>query len=250
MFDVCASCHLPQHAKIGPLPDNLHIVGALGIPTVIPLHQKLIMRIFSELKWSRNRRKHRRWKKDAGESRSAAAASESGPTETSTIVTTNVQTLKQVEPSASQPAPTFLVPSAQPAPDAAPHTLSDDSEPWTKAYDILKVRERELMEDYKKHLASIQDSGTNINLLTPRSVELIVQQLLDDREKKQWRVSLLGKEVKIRAQAEKLAKFLLWSDPLVKTALNTQPYAALAWCGVSLLLPVSIGLNVRLLQQC
>ncbi|KAL5356421.1 hypothetical protein BJX96DRAFT_171598 [Aspergillus floccosus] len=197
------------------------------------------MRIFSKFKWSRNRRKHRRWKKDDRESRSAAAASESDPAETSKIITTNVQFLKQVEPSASQPAPTLLVPSSQPtAPDVASHTLSDDMEPWTKAYDILKDREHELMEDYKKHLASVQDSGINIDLVTPRSVELIVQQLLDDREKKQWRVSLLGKEVKIRAQAEKLAKFLLWSDPLVKTALSTQPYAALAWCGVSLLLPL------------
>ena len=55
-----------------------------------------------------------------------------------------------------------------------------------------------------------------------------MKQLLDDREKKQWRVSLLGRDIKLREQAERLAKFVLWSDPLVKSALSIQPHAALA----------------------
>jgi hypothetical protein len=92
-----------------------------------------------------------------------------------------------------------------------------------------------------KYLASVPgDSTASTDLSMPRSVQLIVTQLLEVREKKQWRVSLLGRDIKIRAQAEKLAKFLLWSDPIVKDALSAQPYAALAWSGVSLLLPVGI----------
>jgi hypothetical protein len=95
------------------------------------------------------------------------------------------------------------------------------------------------MTDYKKHLASLQDDATlSADLSTPRSVESIVNKLWEDREKKQWRVSLLGKDIKIREQAERLAKFLLWSDPIVKNAVSAQPYAALAWSGVSVLLPV------------
>jgi hypothetical protein len=97
------------------------------------------------------------------------------------------------------------------------------------------------MTDYKTHLASLQDDAVaSGDLSTPRSVEYIVKHLLENREKKQWRVPLLGKDIKIREQAERLAKFLLWSDPIVKKALSAQPYAALAWSGVSLLLPVSI----------
>jgi hypothetical protein len=108
---------------------------------------------------------------------------------------------------------------------------------------MLQEREPELMADYKKHLASLQDGATaSADLSTPRSVESITKQLLEAREKKQWRVSLLGKDVKIREQAERLAKFLLWTEPIVKNAVNTQPYASLAWSGVSLLLPVGRGL--------
>lgn len=130
-------------------------------------------------------------------------------------------------------------PSTQPTASDPLH-VSDDFELWTRAYEMLQTREPKLMEDYKKHLASLQhDGATDADLSTSRSVESIVKQLLDNREKEQWRVSLLGKEVKIRQQAERLVKFLLWSDPLVRNAVSTQPYAALAWSGVSLLLPVS-----------
>ncbi|KAL4755652.1 ankyrin repeat-containing domain protein, partial [Aspergillus foveolatus] len=126
--------------------------------------------------------------------------------------------------------------------DAAPLQPSNDFEPWTQAFKMLQIREPELMGDYKKHLASVQGVAANHeDLSTSRSVESVVKQLLNDREKKQWQVSLLGKEVKVREQAEKLVKFLLWSDPIVKDALSAQPYAALAWCGVSLLLPLLIS---------
>jgi hypothetical protein len=97
-----------------------------------------------------------------------------------------------------------------------------------------------LIADYKAHLASLQGiAAAGADLSTPRSVASIVEKLSKDREEKQWRVSLQGHTVKIRTQTERLVKFLLWSDPVVKKALSAQSYAALAWSGVSLLLPVS-----------
>ncbi|KAF4247129.1 hypothetical protein CNMCM8980_007809 [Aspergillus fumigatiaffinis] len=196
------------------------------------------------------RSKLRQWKEEKtsglkgsnGLSSPTAGPPACGPAKTSSIPTTTVQPPGHVGLSASLPpnaAPASPEPSTQPsASDVTPLSPSN-FEPWTRAYEILQVREPELMEDYKKHLGSLQcDGATDADLLTPRSVESIVKQLLDDREKKQWRVSLLGKEVKIREQAERLAKFLLWSDPVVKNALSAQPYAALAWSGVSLVLPL------------
>ncbi|KFY86569.1 hypothetical protein V498_07459, partial [Pseudogymnoascus sp. VKM F-4517 (FW-2822)] len=54
----------------------------------------------------------------------------------------------------------------------------------------------------------------------------------------QWKVYILGRDINIRAQFERLTKILQWSDPLVKSTIITQTYAALAWSGVSLLLPL------------
>lgn len=131
--------------------------------------------------------------------------------------------------------------------ETTPTSLSGSQDPWALAYEILQKREPKLVEDYQTHLSFTQRNSSvdavevGADLSNPRSVESVMTQLLEDREKKQWQVSLLGKDVKIREQTEKLAKFLLWADPVVKNAVSTQPYAALAWAGVSLLLPVSQG---------
>lgn len=105
------------------------------------------------------------------------------------------------------------------------------------------------MTDYASHLASLQVNPTSKkDISNSEFVEDVVKQLLEDREKKQWRLPLLGNNVIIRKQTEKLAKFLLWSDPVVKSAVSTQPYAALAWSSVSILLPV--GLTSSLTPSC
>lgn len=108
------------------------------------------------------------------------------------------------------------------------------------------------MTDYASHLASLQVNPTSKrNISNSEFVEDVVKRLLDDREKKQWRLSLLENNVIIRKQVEKLAKVLLWSDPVVKSAVSTQPHAALAWSGVSILLPVSlISLALNFMLIC
>tara|TARA_R110002003_G_scaffold117_1_gene10351 strand:+ start:3114 stop:3275 length:162 start_codon:yes stop_codon:yes gene_type:complete len=51
----------------------------------------------------------------------------------------------------------------------------------------------------ERHIASLQDdAGTSGDLMTPRTVESVVNKLFEFREKTHWRVSLLGNEVKIR----------------------------------------------------
>lgn len=158
---------------------------------------------------------------------------------TTATLTSNVKPAAPSPSSAEASSVTTAI--AKPASsDAASSLPSCDLDPWTRAYEIFQDRESELAADYKKHLASLQvDATSSADLSTPRSVESIVKRLLEDRKKKQWQVPLLEKDIKIREQVERLAKFLLWSDEIVKNALSAQPYAALAWSGVSMLLPVS-----------
>lgn len=168
---------------------------------------------------------------------SSSPSSASISAKTSSITTITAQAAPQVKSSVQQSlssVPTSRDPTSSPSGQAAvsdtaaPRTRTD-IDPWTRAYEIVQERERELMADYKRHLASLQDNAAaSGHLLTPRTVESVVNKLFEDREKKQWRVSLLGNDVKIREQVERLAKFLLWSDPIMKNALSAQPYAALA----------------------
>jgi len=93
-----------------------------------------------------------------------------------------------------------------------------------------------LVTDYKRHLAPGDDNTDPLS--TPESTRSVVERLSEDREKKQWRLSFQGKDIKFREAAEKLIKILLWSDEIIRPALSAQPYAALAWSGISILLPV------------
>ena len=123
--------------------------------------------------------------------------------------------------------------------------LSDqDIDPWMKAYNEFKDRQPELTADFETHLASLKGGITsNANLSSPKFVKSIAEQLLKNREDRQWRVPLTNENIKIREPAEKLVKFFMWTDPFVQKALSAQPHAALAWCGISLILPVGDGLS-------
>lgn len=119
-------------------------------------------------------------------------------------------------------------------------TNADDIEPWTAAFHLFQTKSPDLAASYEKCLASLLDmTADDVKLAVPRSVESIVQTQLERRESKQWTLPLpSGKTINVRKQTEKLFKLLLFFDPIVKDALSSQPYAALAWSGASMLLSV------------
>lgn len=149
------------------------------------------------------------------------------------------------------PAPTALtepVPGCPP-PDtaAADDDTTSDTVPdnlWSLAYKALLEREPDLIADYERHIGARpdgQDDAARASVLSsPSSVKSVVKGLQDDRENKQWKVSIRGKDHKVRDQLEKLVKLLTLSDSVIKQALSAQPYAALAWSAVSVFLPVSL----------
>jgi ankyrin repeat domain-containing protein 50 len=133
-------------------------------------------------------------------------------------------------------------PCGQPAASVIPST-SDTTDLWELAYELFRKQEPELAEDYNKQLPG---NATAISDISSRQcVETALKKLLEDREKKQLKISFLGHSMKLRKQVERLTKFLQWSDPFVKAAVSTQPYAALAWSGAGLLLPASSEMTCR-----
>jgi hypothetical protein len=95
------------------------------------------------------------------------------------------------------------------------------------------------MADYKKHLGSMGGNGSiDVDFTAPRSVESVVKNIQDEQKKKQWQVAIQGKHMTIREPTEKLIKFVIWVAPKIQSAVSGFPYAALAWGGVCLVLPV------------
>ena len=153
----------------------------------------------------------------------------------------NDEPKKKEETSSANESP---VPTQPKEPDTDAVLSNQDIDPWMQAYQILEARQPKLTADFRKHLASLQGgTASSADLSSPSFVKAVIENLLGSREDKQWSVSLLSKDIKIRQQAEKLVKFFLWTDPFIQKAVSAQPHAALAWCGVSLLLPVGKGLS-------
>jgi ankyrin repeat protein len=127
-------------------------------------------------------------------------------------------------------------PADQPSVSATAAT-SKSPDVWKLAYDKFRAEgPQELLVGYNTHV--LGSAAVDTDLSSRESIETALDKLLKDRENRQWKVSILGRDVNIRAQVVRLTKILEWSDPLVKSAVSTQPYAALAWSGVSLLLPL------------
>lgn len=112
---------------------------------------------------------------------------------------------------------------------------------WEPAHKIFREQEPDLAKDYNKLLFG---NATAVEgTLSRQFVETGLKKLLEDREKQQVKISFSDHNLEIREQVERLTKFLKWSYPLVKDALNSQPYAALAWSGISLFLLASSELT-------
>ncbi|KAJ4359559.1 uncharacterized protein N0V89_000114 [Didymosphaeria variabile] len=154
----------------------------------------------------------------------------------------------KITPLANNAGTTPLTNNAKAAPThVSENKNSADGDLWEQAYEIVTQQEPDLMAAFAQHLTSAE--GTSASPLVPQSITLIVERLTLERERKQWRLALFEKDIRVRNQIEKLAKFVLWSDGIIKQALSAQPYAALAWSGVSILLPSGDVIRQNIIPQ-
>ncbi|RMZ76840.1 hypothetical protein DV738_g4654, partial [Chaetothyriales sp. CBS 135597] len=117
---------------------------------------------------------------------------------------------------------------------SSPHFWSPEAL-WDDAYKTLKTREPELITEFEQILGG--------HVTSNEQVQAKVQAQLDGRVAEQWMVHVMDKDVRIRQMAENIFKFLIWSKDLVSTSLTGQPHLALAWSGITMLLPLRIKLQ-------
>jgi hypothetical protein len=137
---------------------------------------------------------------------------------------------------------TLEIPARQ-EPDTSPQppknaNSEDDQDMWRLAYNELQKEDPELIEAYSLSLEFIDPTSSN-PLSSPESIQDIVSALTRAREAKQWTVAFGARQIKVRAQVEKLVKFAHGCNSIIGPAAKSQPYAALAWSGVTVCLSVS-----------
>jgi hypothetical protein len=150
-------------------------------------------------------------------------------------------------------APTAPTPDPAPeqAPDPIPEPALAPADPekitvdnlWKLAYKSLKTRDPDLVTSYETRLNDQSDDPKPQPIATEKlsDVNFIkskVETLEEQREDDRWQITLWKEPIVLRGLAEKLVKVAIWSDTIVKEALSTQPHAALAWCGATMLLPL------------
>lgn len=112
----------------------------------------------------------------------------------------------------------------------APKVATDDL--WAEAYEECKIRENDLVNCYEQRMKAYTASAGTVpeDHFSPSKIaESIIAQRgdLDARRLTLWK------------QGEKIVKFVLCFNNTISAALASQPYASLAWSGVSIILPVS-----------
>ena len=111
---------------------------------------------------------------------------------------------------------------------------------WRKARDALKADEPKLVDNYRDRLPrslATLDEANRVSEAAPAEIQA------NQQKQFQLAVQLLhkrsGRSEKFIELSRGLVKFVQWGSDPVSTAVSSQPYASLAWVGVSLLLPVS-----------
>ena len=152
-----------------------------------------------------------------------------------TLTDTSSHTTRSASPARAQSQPSRTDTSQDEEADIGDLSLSNGS--WERAYQAVKFREPDLVFDYERILASGTDSSVNASFSLDSIVDLTSSKL-QDREATQLVIKLGKQPIKVREQGEKVIKFILWAKEIISAATSTQPFAALAWFGVSMLLKV------------
>jgi len=115
---------------------------------------------------------------------------------------------------------------------------------WAKAYAALEQDEPDMIRSFKQDISSTTTTQASV---TPADLARSIELKLKKQDSERLIVPFFSKQIKVRDQAEKVVKFVMWSKNVIGAAASLEPHAAIAWAGVSLLLPVrgTVPLIVR-----
>lgn len=112
---------------------------------------------------------------------------------------------------------------------------------WKQAYEKCKSREGELVIGYEQHMKryTSPDGIACDDEFSPGKVAEFIKAQRAHLDARRLALRLPGGSITMSEQGEKIVKFILWFNGTISSALASQPYASLAWSGVSIILPVS-----------
>lgn len=132
-------------------------------------------------------------------------------------------------------------------------SLVGDDQPkdlWDRAHRLLREDKsnRQLLLAYERIvLSELNDVASPVTSVDWGSrdrrvqVSSLITKKLKVIEDTRWRLQLGKETVEVKAQVDKVVKTVMWAQGFVSSAITADPHAALAWAGVSLLLPLLLN---------
>ncbi|KAK1763946.1 hypothetical protein QBC33DRAFT_518125 [Phialemonium atrogriseum] len=142
------------------------------------------------------------------------------PSETSTPESNTVEGIDGNEPTVEVATVT-----AEPR-TTAPTTIPPISELWDEAYDELKCRNTELVEEYEALITGSTDASAR-----------------DERHRKIWKFKFMDHQFMVKDFVAPVISIVAMAKDYVGEAVEPSPAASIAWTGVCLLLPPSVNYN-------
>jgi hypothetical protein len=126
---------------------------------------------------------------------------------------------------------------------------------WNEAYEELKGKEKGLIKDYEvimsKNLIGVVASTNSMflgsNITRHEQMEALLEDKLAQVKSEVWKLKFGDKVVPVQDLAAPVVGIINWADQYVNAAVSANPYASIAWAGVSLLLPVSVTFFCQIL---
>jgi hypothetical protein len=130
---------------------------------------------------------------------------------------------------------------------------------WNEAYEDLKAKEGSLMNDYEaamsKDIPTILGSSTlaivapQVAIMRKEQMAALVEMKSAEAKKNAWKLRYGDHEVLLKDLAGPVVNVIKDVESFVDGAVSANPYASIAWAGVSLLLPVSFGIKLSYLEN-
>ena len=132
-------------------------------------------------------------------------------------------------------------------------SLKPIKELWNEAYEELKEKEKSIIKDYEDAMPediSMALGSISLTLGAPevpvrrkKQMVALVEKKVAEAKKNAWKLRYGDNEVVLKDLAEPAVKLINDAGEFVDRVVSANPYASIAWAGVSLLLPVSLEIQ-------
>ncbi|KAL7960365.1 hypothetical protein V8C34DRAFT_276955 [Trichoderma compactum] len=113
---------------------------------------------------------------------------------------------------------------------------------WSLAYERLRREDAQLINDYEDKAQENLTAGLGYTIGSKVSIrermDAILRSKMDENNRDAWKIKFGGSEVQVKDLVQPVLGVVNWANEYITGALKPNPYASIAWAGVSLILPL------------